>query len=671
MTLRVPPAALATEGYYLFPCSDGESFTSSKTGGLLPAKTPLLPWRTKSTTDIETIRAWEVKYPNAWWGIDCGKSGLLVLDDDRGKHPEAENSLTLLELEHGALPPTLTVQTVSGGYHYYYIGEGPNTASKLGPGLDTRGVGGFVVAPCSPGYRVTVPREKAKCPDWLIELLGHPHKGSSAAEVKKRKQKQEPAEGVELDSPGAVERAGVWLRDEAPLAYEGDAGDRTTFSVACRLRDMGLSAGACVREMLIHWNDRCKPPWSLVDLQQKVANAFAYARNDKVGEAAPEAAFDKVVVDVTAVEKGEKDEKGTESTGNDEGAGDDESTGDDESKPSLFVEANALIERDIQVEYLVEGLLETPSTGLIFGDPSAGKSFLAIDMACAVACGMEWMGNPSRQGIAVYFAGEGRHGVRRRIKAWTLEHDVHIPQGHLWISESRIEFSAKGLKPVVEELRRAEETIGKRVELCVVDTLARHIPSSMDENSAKDTGSFVNACDWLRDQMGGVVAVVHHSGKLDKRSSRGSSAIRGAMDWEFRVAYTNHQRSVEFTKQKESEIPPPFGFRLQQVAIDEEGTTSAVPLQVEYDRTRGHAASLGADAGLALSILQFEAGDGFLLEKEWRIKFIEALDTGNLKPGTLRQKFSRAKTKLLHNSLVRYEGDRVYAGVNEEGTPSE
>ena len=47
---------------------------------------------------------------------------------------------------------------------------------------------------------------------------------------------------------------------------------------------------------------------------------------------------------------------------------------------------------------MVNELIETPTTGLIFGDPGAGKSLLAIDMALSVAHGAPWMGAETTQG---------------------------------------------------------------------------------------------------------------------------------------------------------------------------------------------------------------------------------------------------------------------------------
>jgi hypothetical protein len=86
--------------------------------------------------------------PDANVGIATGDaSGLLVVDLDG---PEGLESWKRLAVQH-AWPNDLVARTGSGGWHVFYrCPEGAkNSAKKLGPGLDTRGDGGYVVAPPS------------------------------------------------------------------------------------------------------------------------------------------------------------------------------------------------------------------------------------------------------------------------------------------------------------------------------------------------------------------------------------------------------------------------------------------------------------------------------------------------------------------------------------------
>lgn len=118
-------------------------------------------------------------------GIATGpSSGLWVLDVDL---PDGPQSLRALQDQHGPLPFTWRQRTGSGGRHYFFRwpeGGEPirnSVRTKLGPGLDVRGEGGYVVVAPSPhpsGNAYAWERgfspeemELADAPDWLLELV--------------------------------------------------------------------------------------------------------------------------------------------------------------------------------------------------------------------------------------------------------------------------------------------------------------------------------------------------------------------------------------------------------------------------------------------------------------------------------------------------------------------
>jgi putative DNA primase/helicase len=151
-------------------------------------KTPYTPNGVKAaTTDAAPIRKWWYRWPNAAVGIACGASCLAAIDVDvKDGKPGLESWRDLLE-EHGqALADSLVSETPSGGLHIIYQQSKPpigNTESRLAPGIDTRGVGGYIVAPPSvtPSgeYRWALgcgpqDREPAPFPEVLLPMLAKP-----------------------------------------------------------------------------------------------------------------------------------------------------------------------------------------------------------------------------------------------------------------------------------------------------------------------------------------------------------------------------------------------------------------------------------------------------------------------------------------------------------------
>lgn len=126
-------------------------------------------------------------------GIATGAvSGIFVLDIDP-RH-EGDETLAALERQHGALPSTWRFLTGGGGEHVVFRHPGahiPNSAGKLGPGIDVRGDGGYIVAPpsvhiCGRPYAISVdhhPDDVALSdpPAWILDRLATPPAGGRSS----------------------------------------------------------------------------------------------------------------------------------------------------------------------------------------------------------------------------------------------------------------------------------------------------------------------------------------------------------------------------------------------------------------------------------------------------------------------------------------------------------
>jgi hypothetical protein len=172
----------ASRGWAVLPCHSptGGGCTCSATECSSPGKHPrLVNGLTGATTDSSDIEGWWRRWPNANVAIRTGEvSGLVVIDIDR--RGGGDGTLAKLVKQHGRLPKTLAVQT-GDGVHLYFQHPGcpvPNDASRrLGPGIDIRGDGGYVLAPPSlhhngRRYRAldaTVPA--AAIPVWMQQLI--------------------------------------------------------------------------------------------------------------------------------------------------------------------------------------------------------------------------------------------------------------------------------------------------------------------------------------------------------------------------------------------------------------------------------------------------------------------------------------------------------------------
>ncbi|WP_405425069.1 bifunctional DNA primase/polymerase [Streptomyces erythrochromogenes] len=139
----------------------------------------------RATTDPDLLAAaWTHAPYNI--GIATGPSGLLVVDLDMLKPTDKEGTPdgvtafeALCERAGQAVPTTYRVRTARGGMHLYFTQPAGarlgNTAGRLGKHIDTRGWGGYVVAPGSHtpdgAYTVMDSISPIPLPGWLAETL--------------------------------------------------------------------------------------------------------------------------------------------------------------------------------------------------------------------------------------------------------------------------------------------------------------------------------------------------------------------------------------------------------------------------------------------------------------------------------------------------------------------
>ncbi|MFJ5123694.1 bifunctional DNA primase/polymerase [Streptomyces sp. NPDC088555] len=179
----------ARRGWHVFPLRPGDKRPAlhgenrcARTGACANGHAK---WEERANTDPDRITAaWTAGTFNI--GIATGPSGLVVVDLDMPKlnsNAGTPSGVTtfeaLCERAGQEVPATYRVRTASGGEHLYFTAPPgirlTNTAGLLGPLIDTRAWGGYVVAPGSVvnghAYEVTDPAPVADLPTWLLQAL--------------------------------------------------------------------------------------------------------------------------------------------------------------------------------------------------------------------------------------------------------------------------------------------------------------------------------------------------------------------------------------------------------------------------------------------------------------------------------------------------------------------
>jgi hypothetical protein len=147
------------------------------------------------------------------------------------------------------------VRTPSGGLHFYFTAvEGiTNSPGNLPAGIDVRGLGGYVIAPPSPGYKVIDRTPMAEAPDWLLDLIRTRRTPEPQPLRRDRKPPSSPSEPIPKGSRNG-----------------------TLFFAALEIKDGGASASEVLAGVENANQRRCEEPLPNEEVERIAASAMRY-----------------------------------------------------------------------------------------------------------------------------------------------------------------------------------------------------------------------------------------------------------------------------------------------------------------------------------------------------------------------------------------------------------
>jgi len=330
-----------------------------------------------------------------------------------------------------------------------------------------------------------------------------------------------------------------------------------------------------------------------------------------------------------------------------------------------FLSADELCLERKKADWLVKPYLDRDTLGTIFGDAGSGKSFLATDLGLCVASNHQWHGFQINQpGTVFYIAGEGFGGLNRRIKAWADKHECELAKIPFYVSDR----PARILDPAsVQEVQQAIDELSEKhgnPVLIIVDTLNRNFGPG-DENSTGDMTRFISGLDEIRVRYKCTILIVHHSGLTATDRARGASALRAALDWEYRLTKNaDGTRTLTCTKAKDYGEPEPLNFEMEAVDLewlDDEGepVTSCIMRRIDASEVHETVALRGTKR-IAYDCLIKLGGEGVDVD-EWRLACYTAGISPTSSTEAKRKAFKRAVSELQDHGLVSARNDLWWA----------
>jgi RecA-family ATPase len=191
------------------------------------------------------------------------------------------------------------------------------------------------------------------------------------------------------------------------------------------------------------------------------------------------------------------------------------------------VPAHRLAERAEKRRWLVTSLWSEQAVGIIGGEPKCCKSFLALDLAVAVAASTACLRRfavPQPGRVMLYAAEGALHIVRQRLEGICAAADVALADLDIQV------ITAPTLRLDLDADRKSlDETVARlQPRLLVLDPFVRL--HRIDENASGEVAPLLAYLRELQRRYGVAVIVVHHAKKGAGRI-RAGQALRGSSEF--------------------------------------------------------------------------------------------------------------------------------------------
>lgn len=201
-------------------------------------------------------------------------------------------------------------------------------------------------------------------------------------------------------------------------------------------------------------------------------------------------------------------------------------------------------------EWLINDIMNRNTVAMLAGEGGVGKSMLAMQMACALSSGSDFLGFECPQPAPVIYlnAEDTRLKFNRRIRAYrhmlimadlltNEQHDLIANQLYYYGAENTFaRFTAKETKELINSVNAVARNSRP---IILVDPLITFAEG--DENDNKAMGQVIDMFRALRNHTDSSVMFMHHAGKSEGAEYRGASALKDGV----RQAYSMKQMTDE------------------------------------------------------------------------------------------------------------------------------
>ena len=177
--------------------------------------------------------------------------------------------------------------------------------------------------------------------------------------------------------------------------------------------------------------------------------------------------------------------------------------------------------------WLIEQLWSANAVGILGGAPKSLKTWMALEMAVAVASGSRCLAQfavPASGPVLLYAAEDGQAALRGRLESLVHHHGLYLP----YLDVRVITEDSLRLDRAADQERLEATLVLHRPLLLILDPLVRL--HAIDENAAGEIAALLGYLRLLQRKTGTAIALVHHARKNVSASGGAGYSLRGSSD---------------------------------------------------------------------------------------------------------------------------------------------
>lgn len=177
--------------------------------------------------------------------------------------------------------------------------------------------------------------------------------------------------------------------------------------------------------------------------------------------------------------------------------------------------------------WLINPLWTAQAVGIIGGNPKSYKTWMALELAVAVASGsacLDTFAVPAPGPVLLYAAEDSESALRLRLESLARHHAIDLTSLNIRV----ITTDALRLDRKADQERLEATLMLHRPVLLILDPLVRL--HAIDENAAGEIAALLGYLRILQRKTGSAITLVHHARKNPAANGGAGYSLRGSSD---------------------------------------------------------------------------------------------------------------------------------------------